>query len=92
MHTDLRRLRGIRPKLQRSRPPRRLGPVVSIPPEVLQQFAGMWVAWARSDGTRYEIVASGDELGDVLDQVFQRGLRYGVTYQRLPKPDEPPAD
>jgi hypothetical protein len=48
------------------------------------------VAWESSDGTNYEIVASGDELGDVLDQVFQRGLRYGVTYQRLPDPDDCP--
>ncbi len=45
---------------------------------------------ARSDGTHYEIVASGDDLGDVLDQVFRRGLRYGVTYQRIPDPVDHP--
>jgi hypothetical protein len=62
----------------------------SVDPETLHQFGGKWVAWASSDGANYEIIASGDELGDVLDQVFQLGLRYGVTYQRLPHADDRP--
>jgi hypothetical protein len=67
-----------------------LQPPVPILPEIPRELAGKWVAWARSGGANYQIVAAGDELGDVLDQVFQRGLRYGVTYQRLPAPDKRP--
>jgi hypothetical protein len=64
MRTSLRSLGGI--KLRRRPLRRQPEPRDSIDPETLRQLAGKWVARASSDGANYEIIASGDELGDVL--------------------------
>jgi hypothetical protein len=75
-------------KLRRRPPRRQPEPRDSVDPKTLRQLGGKWVAWASSDGANYEIIASGAELGDVLDEVFQLGLGSGVTYQRLPDSDD----
>jgi hypothetical protein len=46
-----------------------------VPP---RELAGKWVAWSR-----YQIVASGETLGEVMDRVASEGIK-GASYELLP--------
>jgi hypothetical protein len=48
-----------------------------VPP---RELAGKWVAWAK-----YEIVASGETLGEVMDFVAAEGIK-GASYELIPSP------
>ena len=92
MHTGLRRRSRVKPKLPTKDSPAaiRTDGSRSLPNLAAASPANGWPGRVRIGDPHYEIVASGDDLGDVLDQVFRRGLRYGVTYQRIPDPVDHP--
>ena len=58
------------------RPP---GPLVSPYPVPPRELAGKWVAWSR-----YQIVASGDTLAEVMDRVAAEEI-HGASYGLLPE-------
>jgi hypothetical protein len=69
-----KKIRPRKPALRR----RKTGVLISPYPLPPRELAGKWVAWSR-----YEIVASGDKLADVVNQVKSEGIK-DASYELLP--------